>query len=430
VTKTEGSAETIPPKWTRKKLKYLASLRSGDAITAESISEAGEYPVYGGNGLRGFTSGFTHSGSFVLIGRQGALCGCINYASGRFWASEHAVVVDTGGRFNVRWLGEILRSLDLNQYSQSAAQPGLAVDTIANLSVPEPPEAEQNAIGAFVERQSAKINALVEKKERLITLLEEKRAALINRAVTKGLDPSAPMKTSGILWLGSVPAHWQVKRLKNISVGGLTNGIFKTKDAYGDGTPLINVVDVYQSDHRICFDNLDRVRAIPTEAEKYRVSAGDILFVRSSLKLEGTGASALVDHVPEPTVFECHLVRLRPDPCLAVPGFLSLYLNSALVRQRTVAIAQTTTMSTIGQNELACLPVVLPPPPEQGRICAAIDADSQRIDAAILKIREQIAKFHEYRTALISAAVTGKIDVRECGAASAEFDKRSQVDEH
>lgn len=75
---------------------------------------------------------------------------------------------------------------------------------------------------------------------------------------------------------------------------------------------------------------------------------------------KGTGASALVDHVPEPAVFECHLVRLRPEPCFAVPRFLSLYLNSALVRRRTVAIAQTTTMSTIGQNELACLPVNMP----------------------------------------------------------------------
>src|ERR1700676_4599527 len=116
----------IPAHWTWKKIKYLASLRSGDTITSDSISDSGDYPVYGGNGIRGFTSSATHRGDYVLIGRQGALCGNINYASGEFWASEHAVVVDTRGRFNVRWLGEVLRSMNLNQYSQSAAQPGLS----------------------------------------------------------------------------------------------------------------------------------------------------------------------------------------------------------------------------------------------------------------------------------------------------------------
>ena len=132
-------ASAIPADWTRKKLKYLAHMQSGNSITAESISDSGDYPVYGGNGLRGFTSGFTHSGEFVLIGRQGALCGNIAFASGKFWASEHAVVVDTRGKVSVRWLGELLRALDLNQHAQSAAQPGLAVDTIANITVPVPP---------------------------------------------------------------------------------------------------------------------------------------------------------------------------------------------------------------------------------------------------------------------------------------------------
>lgn len=128
--------DDIPHHWQRKKLKYVASLKSGDSITSNDIAEAGEYPVFGGNGLRGYTSAYTHCGNYVLIGRQGALCGNINYASGCFWASEHAVVAEIKGQAEVTWLGELLRVMDLNQYSQSAAQPGIAVDVIANLESP------------------------------------------------------------------------------------------------------------------------------------------------------------------------------------------------------------------------------------------------------------------------------------------------------
>lgn len=129
----------IPDGWRMKKLKYVASLKSGESITSDEIADSGEYPVYGGNGLRGYTSKYTHSGHYVLIGRQGALCGNVNYASGRFWASEHAVVASIRDEVDVTWLGELLRAMDLNQYSQSAAQPGIAVDVIGNLELPVPP---------------------------------------------------------------------------------------------------------------------------------------------------------------------------------------------------------------------------------------------------------------------------------------------------
>jgi len=182
--------------WERKKLKYVASLRSGDSITSDSIAESGEYPVFGGNGIRGYTSAYTHDGKYVLIGRQGALCGNINYASGCFWASEHAVVVDIMGNGEIGWLGELLRFMDLNQYSQSAAQPGIAVDVIANLLVPVPPVSEQRTIADFLNRETARLDALVAAKEHVLELLAEKRRALITRAVTRGLNPNVPLRDS------------------------------------------------------------------------------------------------------------------------------------------------------------------------------------------------------------------------------------------
>jgi len=205
---------TIPRHWVQKKLKYVASLRSGDTISSEAIRDDGEFPVYGGNGFRGYTSAFTHEGDYVLIGRQGALCGNVNYASGRFWASEHAIVADTKDKANVRWLGELLKALNLNQLSQSAAQPGLAVDVIASVSIPVPPVQEQQAIADYLDRETARLDALIAAKERLLGLLAEKRQTLITRAATHGLAPNAPSRDSGIPWLGPIPAHWEVKRGK------------------------------------------------------------------------------------------------------------------------------------------------------------------------------------------------------------------------
>ena len=168
--------------------------------------------MYGGNGLRGYTDRFTHDGEYALIGRQGALCGNINYAKGEFWASEHAVVVAPREEVAVHWLGELLRAMDLNQYSVSAAQPGLAVDAIAALRVPIPPLQEQRAIADYLARETARLDALVAAKERVLGLLAEKRRALTTRAVTRGLDPRALLRDSGIPWLGEIPAHWDTRR--------------------------------------------------------------------------------------------------------------------------------------------------------------------------------------------------------------------------
>ena len=174
----------IPAHWDVKRLKYLGRLKSGNGITSELINDTGPYPVFGGNGIRGYAEEYTHEGDYVLVGRQGALCGNVNYANGRFWASEHAVVVNQTGAECVKWLGEVLRSMNLNQYSMSAAQPGLSVERIENLQVPAPSVTETHALAEYLDHETAKIDALIAKNDQLIALLREKRTALISAAVT------------------------------------------------------------------------------------------------------------------------------------------------------------------------------------------------------------------------------------------------------
>lgn len=178
----------VPAHWEVVAIKRLARLQSGDAITSSGIEEVGTFPVYGGNGLRGFTESYTHDGDFVLIGRQGALCGNINYAQGRFWASEHAIVAHPLQPFVIRWFGELLRTMNLGQYSVAAAQPGLSADALSNLRCPHPPIEEQAAIVQALDQQLGNFGGLIAEAERAIALLQERRAALISAAVAGKID--------------------------------------------------------------------------------------------------------------------------------------------------------------------------------------------------------------------------------------------------
>ena len=178
----------IPAHWELRRLKSLCSMQSGVGITADSIESAGKFPVYGGNGLRGYASHYTHAGEFALIGRQGALCGNVHIVRGRFWASEHAVVATLHSGQVVEWFGAILRAMNLNQYSIAAAQPGLAVERVLNLRVPVPSSEEQPVIAKHIEDQTAAIDKAIRRASDQIGLLREYHTRLIADVVTGKLD--------------------------------------------------------------------------------------------------------------------------------------------------------------------------------------------------------------------------------------------------
>ena len=142
----ESKLGWIPKEWEVEKLENICSMKSGDGITSLRIRNLDDYPVYGGNGLRGFTNSFTHDGEYTLIGRQGALCGNITRVGGKFYASEHAVVVTVKGDIDVDWLSQKLETMKLNKYSEASAQPGLSANKIMRLLILKPLFEEQNEI--------------------------------------------------------------------------------------------------------------------------------------------------------------------------------------------------------------------------------------------------------------------------------------------
>ena len=174
----------IPEHWEITKIQYLTQLKSGYNLTTEEIKDSGLYPVYGGNGIRGYYDKYFLEGDYVLIGRQGALCGNINYSTGKSWATEHAVVCYPKTKYITKWFGELLRVMNLNQYSLAAAQPGLAVERIKLLPIPIIPVSEQQAIADYLDQKCGEIDELISIKQQKIEKLKDYKKSLIFECVT------------------------------------------------------------------------------------------------------------------------------------------------------------------------------------------------------------------------------------------------------
>ncbi|UGQ29059.1 restriction endonuclease subunit S [Acinetobacter calcoaceticus] len=178
----------VPNHWDIIALHYIVRLISGDTITALDFVQDGDYPVYGGNGFRGYIDRYTHQGDYVLIGRQGALCGNINFATGSFFATEHAVVVNPLIDLNYKWLGFLLMAMNLNQYSTTAAQPGISAEVIGRLKILFPEIKEQNQIADYIENELIHIDELKNKAVSLKVKLKEYRSTLITQVITGKID--------------------------------------------------------------------------------------------------------------------------------------------------------------------------------------------------------------------------------------------------
>ena len=296
--------------------------------------------------------------------------------------------------------------------STGSTYDAVSIGDVGSHNCPLPPFGEQTAIVCYLDHAADRIRRAISAKERLIELLTEQRQAVIHRAVTRGLDPTVQLKDSGVEWLGDVPEHWEVRRLKTLLARPLQNGIFKKKDQYGFGVPLINVADVYRENFRVEPSVLDLVQISPDEARRFQVHDGDIFFVRSSLKLEGTGRSAVAVNCSPDTVFECHLVGARPESRRVNSKFVAFQLNSHTLRHYLISRANMVTMATIAQDTIASCPLLIPPRSEQDRIVKWVDTQLNQITLAIERANKEITLLHEYRTRLIADVVTGQVDVR------------------
>lgn len=284
---------------------------------------------------------------------------------------------------------------------------GLGGDAIRVGIFAVPPGPEQRAIAAFLDRETSRIDELVAKKERLIELLQEQRTALITRAVTKGLDPNVPMKDSGVEWLGEIPAGWKVKRLKFMLVVPLKYGANEAAELDDPDLPrFIRITDIDVSDGL----RDETFKSLPADvAEEYLLREGDLLFARSGAT---AGKTFLYRRSWGVCAYAGYLIRARLDLGTVSPGFVRYFTASSSYWQWLSAVFIQATIQNVSADKYASLMVTQPAMEEQRAIAAFLDRETARIDALVAQIHDAIDRLKELRTALISAAVTGKIDVR------------------
>ena len=290
----------------------------------------------------------------------------------------------------------------------SGLRQNLSWDDFKYLPCFVPPLAEQRAIVRYLDHADRRIQRYIQAKEKLIALLHEVRQATIHRAVTRGLDPDVPLKPSGVEWLGDVPAHWEVRRLRTVgqAIIGLTYSPQDVVDEE-DGTFVLRASNI--SEGRIVYgDNVFVRCSVP---DRLVTQVGDILICSRSGSRALIGKNARINSASSGTTFGAFMTIFRS----AYNDYLYHVFNSKLFEYQSGAFLT----STINQLTLGILynfKIPFPPLPEQKRIAAHLEEATVAIDAAIDTARRQVERMHEYRASLIAHVVTGKLDVRAAAA--------------
>lgn len=390
----------VPEGWEFSKIKYHCTMKSGDNITALDISDNGEYPVYDGNGLRGFYKIYNKNGNHILIGRQGALAGNVHLVNGKFWATDHAVIVTLKNDVFINYFFRMLESMNLNQYAfDTAAQPGLSVSRIMNLNIVLPNLKEQHRIADFLGSKCSEIDTLIEHLRARMESAKEYKKAVITEAVTKGLDKDAKMKDSGVEWIGEIPDGWKVVRFKHIA--SIKSNLVQP--------------DKYMKYPQIAPDNIekDTGRLLSHQTvEESGVISGNHLFYRGQIlysKIRPNLNKLTVAPFDGLCSADMYPIESKLPTLFMVYSMLSTYF----VSQVSLIIQDRVKMPKINQEELGEIKVAVPSQQEMLTIADYLDSKCSEIDALLQNYEYQIATLEEYKKSLIYEYVTGKKEVPE-----------------
>ena len=392
----------VPENWALGSLKHLAWIRNGRDYK-EVESPDGEYPVIGSGGQFANATRYLYDGESVLLGRKGTIDKPL-YIHGRFWTVDTMFYTEVTAGASAKFLYYNALTIPFQYYSTSTALPSMTQGDLLNHPCAIPALEEQIQIARFLDHETARIDALIEDQQRLIELLKEKRQAVISHAVTKGLDPTVPMKDSGVEWLGEVPAHWYISNVKRVA--NIRYGIGEPPQYHPEGMPLIRATNVHAG--KLFSQGL--VFVDPAEIPARRIvwlEPGDIVVVRSGAY---TGDSAIIPNEYGPCiagfdmVLRCH--SARPD--FIQFALLSKYLKEGQLDLEKMRAAQ----PHLNAEELGACMLVLPGMEEQIRIVEFLQMRCAEFDILMTEADQAKSLLQERRSALVSAAVTGKIDVR------------------
>lgn len=287
----------------------------------------------------------------------------------------------------------------------------LSQENIENYVIPLPKYSEQQDIVDYLDKHLAKIENIIAKNEELIQLLEEKRVSLINQVVTKGLNPNVSMKDSDIEWIGEIPEHWDVEKIKNTSQVIPSNVDKKSKD----NEPLVslcNYTDVYNNEFITMDLDFMKATASHDQIRKLSLNVNDIIITKDSESADDIAVPAIVTEKLDNVVCGYHLTIIKPNKNIIYPKFLFRSFESDKINKQFEHSANGVTRFSLGTYSLNNAYVCLPPLYEQKEIAAYLDDEISKIFKATNKIKKHITLLEEYKTSLIHHVVTGKIDVK------------------
>ena len=394
----------IPEGWEVVPVKRLCTMQAGKNLTSEQIAPEGTYPVYGGNGIRGFFSDYNCDGQFLTVGRQGALCGNVHKINGKVWATEHAVITTPSSYTILDFLYYLLIGMDLNQYvSSTAAQPGLAVGTLLNLKTCYPCSTlEQTQISNYLNAKCSEIDDLLTSVRSSIEEYKKLKQTVITQAVTKGVRGEREMKDSGVEWIGEIPAEWKIcplKRLASIQTGSTPSKNSSEKFYSTNGIPWIkpnNLGFSYSIEKTAEFISLDaNSNAHIMPPKTVYVGCIGSRIGNSGYSLISCSCNQQINAL----IFNQHMfwkygwyltISQEPQYMLLANGNVIHIINSTT------------------QGNISC---VVPALVEQKEIADYLDAKYAEIDKLIAKKEQLIKELESYKKSLIYEVVTGKREV-------------------
>ncbi len=401
----------IPRDWKLCPLKFLAKIKNGQDY--KHVEADTGYPVMGSGGRFTYASKFMYEKESVLLGRKGTIDKPL-YINEPFWTVDTMYYTEIAHSACAKFVYYLALIIQFKKFSTNTALPSMTQEHLGNYVFAVPSKRpEQTQIAAFLDHETAKIDRLIEKQQGLIALLKEKRQAVISHAVTQGLNPHAPRKDSGIEWLGQVPEHWVPTQLKFL-IREIDQGKspecearLASLDEWGVlKSGCVNRGVFCEEEHKALPSNIR-----PTASAE--VKEGDLLMSRASGSTDLIGSVGLVGNVRPRLMMSDKIFRLQPEPSV-LPKFIWRLAASTPVRKQielsingAEGLANNITKESIGRLLVTC-----PPLTEQEGIVSHLEIRCAQIDRLVSNAESAVTLLQERRTALISAAVTGKIDVR------------------
>ena len=392
----------VPAGWDLLPLKRITRLGYGDTLASDD-REPGEIKVYGSNGPFDLHTTANTLSPCIVVGRKGSY-GKLQFSDEPVFAVDTTFIVDRRHTSaDLRFLFYLLGVLGLDELSDDVAVPGLSREKVYQSLSPLPPLETQRRIARFLDDKTARIDALIEKKRTFLNRLAEKRQALITHAVTKGLNPNAPMKSSGIEWLGDIPAHWEVRGLTKCTKRVDYRGATPVKSSSGIFLITAKNIKNEKIDYEISQEFISE-EDFEYVMRRGKPKIGEVLFTTEA----PLGEIARIDR--EDVALAQRIIKFSTSIDALTNDYLAYWMCSSTFQRDLLCRATGSTALGIKASKIVELRCLLPPVSEQHQISAFLDADAGERDQLIGKISDSIGQLEEYRAALITAAVTGRVE--------------------